>query len=65
VSQEDVFSESVALQTATEYARAYPSGDFNRVRQLVTGDVLEREIDLGGCVGHGERLGTQPGGRAK
>jgi len=36
---------STALETATEFARAYAEGDYQRVRELVTDDVLEREIN--------------------
>ena len=41
---------SSALGVAEEYARAYAEGDYERVRELVTQDVLEREINPGGYV---------------
>lgn len=41
---------SSALAIAEEYARAYAEGDYERVRELVAHDVLEREINPGGYV---------------
>lgn len=43
-------TSSAALQIAAEFARAYAAGDYDRVRELVTEDVLEREINPGGYV---------------
>lgn len=42
--------EANALSVGTEFARAYAEGDYGRVRELVTADVLEREINPGGYV---------------
>jgi len=42
--------KSAALEIAEEYARAYAGGDYDRVRGLVTEDVVEREINAGGYV---------------
>lgn len=39
-----------AVEIAEEYASAYAEGDYERVRQLVAPDVLEREINPGGYV---------------
>jgi hypothetical protein len=38
-------AERTALETGTEFARAYADGDYERVRELVASDVLEREIN--------------------
>ncbi len=42
--------ERTALETATGFARAYAAGDFERVRELVAPDVLQREINPAGYV---------------
>jgi hypothetical protein len=39
-----------ALEIARAFASAYAEGDYDRVRELVTPDVLEREINPGGYV---------------
>ena len=41
---------SSALEIAERYARAYADGDYERVREFVSQDVLEREINPGGYV---------------
>lgn len=43
-------TSSAVLEIAGEYARAYADGDYERVRELVTEDVFEREINPGGYV---------------
>lgn len=41
---------SSALEIAGEFARAYAEGEYERVRELVTEDVLQREINPSGYV---------------
>ena len=38
-------AERTALEAGTEFAHAYADGDYERVRELVASDVLEREIN--------------------
>jgi hypothetical protein len=45
---ENAVTERTALDVGGEFARAYAGGDFERVRELVAPDVLEREINPGG-----------------
>lgn len=51
MSDRQVLAKRTALETATEFARAYAEGDYERVRELVSSDVLlEREINPGGHI---------------
>lgn len=50
MSDRQVLAQRGALETATEFARAYAQGDYERVRKLVAPDVFEREINPGGYI---------------
>lgn len=43
-------AERTALEVGTEFARAYADGDYERARELVASDVLEREINPRGYI---------------
>lgn len=43
-------AKRTALKAGTEFARAYAAGDYERVRELVAADVLEREINPRGFI---------------
>lgn len=43
-------AERTALEVGAEFARAYAQGDYERVRELVAIDVLEREINPRGYI---------------
>lgn len=46
----ETISQASALEIGTEFARAYAAGEYERVRELVAPDVLEREINPRGYI---------------
>jgi len=50
MTETQAVAERTALEIATEFARAYADGNYDRVRELVASDVLEREINPGGYI---------------
>lgn len=50
MAERQAVTEQTALDVGSEFARAYAEGDFERVRELVAPDVLEREINPGGYI---------------
>jgi hypothetical protein len=50
MTKSQTVAERTALEIAAEFARAYAEGDDERVRELVTADVIEREITPAGYV---------------
>ena len=50
MTKSQTVAERTALEIAAEFARAYAEGDEGRVRELVTADVIEREINPAGYI---------------
>jgi hypothetical protein len=50
MAERQAVTERTALDVGAEFARAYADGDFERVRDLVAADVLEREVNPAGYV---------------
>jgi hypothetical protein len=50
MTKSQTLSSCTALEIAAEFARAYAEGDDERVRELVTADVIEREVNPAGYI---------------
>lgn len=50
MNERQAVAERTALEAGTEFARAYADGNYERMRELVAPDVVQREINPGGYI---------------